>query len=71
MNWLDFVVSFLLVVFMPLPNSAAKGEDPVASSRTVFLSRGLGVLGQLWDLRQPRGLWGDHVQLTISDLNKR
>ena len=39
MNWLDFVFSFPLLVFMPLPNSAAKEEDPVASSRTVFLSR--------------------------------
>ena len=39
MNWLNFVFSFLLLVFMPLPNSAAKEEDPVASSRTVFLSR--------------------------------
>ena len=39
MNWLDFVFLFLLLVFMPLPNSAAKEEDPVASSRTVFLSR--------------------------------
>ena len=38
MNWLDFVFSFALLVFLPLPNSAAK-EDPVASSRTVFLSR--------------------------------
>mgnify|MGYP006963487542 CR=1 FL=1 len=39
MNWLNFVFSFPLLVFMPLPNSAAKEEDPVASSRTVFLSR--------------------------------
>ena len=39
MNWLDFVFSFPLLAFMPLPNSAAKEEDPVASSRTVFLSR--------------------------------
>ena len=39
MNWLDFVLSIHILVFMPLPNSAAKEEDPVASSRTVFLSR--------------------------------
>ena len=39
MNWLDFVFAFPLLAFMPLPNSAAKEEDPVASSRTVFLSR--------------------------------
>ena len=39
MNWLDFVSLFLLLLFMPLSNSATNEEDPVASSRTVFLSR--------------------------------
>ena len=39
MNWVDFVFSFPFLVFLPLTNSAAKEEDPVASSRTVFLSR--------------------------------